>query len=185
MAIFGHQTEITVDVSPRLDIVIRNMEFVRRYTLSLLDDLTDDQWFWTPAESTDEFTTHIAWQTGHIAMAEYGLMLFRQRGRVRDVDSDLMSGQFRKLFLRGTQPQSDPGIYPKPAEILDVLDRVHHQMLREIPNFDGDQLDEPTEPPHAAFATRYGALLFAGDHEMIHAGQIGLLRRMMGKPSLR
>jgi hypothetical protein len=58
-------------------------------------------------------------------------------------------------------------------------------MKKEIVTFDGDQLDETIDPPHAAFATRYGALLFAGDHEMIHAGQIGMLRRLMGKEPLR
>ena len=43
-------------------------------------------------------------------------------------------------------------------------------MRVEIVGFDGDGLDEPVDAPHAAFATRYGALLFAGDHEMLHAG---------------
>ncbi len=121
---------------------------------------------------------------GHLAMSEYGLTLFRQRGR-QDVDSELMSGKFRKLFMRGTEPKADRDAYPSPTEIRQVLDRVHEQMRAEIADFDGDGLDDPVAAPHAAFATRYGALLFAGDHEMLHAGQIGLLRRLMGKPPLR
>ena len=185
MTIFVHETGVTAEISPRLETVVKNVEFARRYTLSLLEDLHDDDWFWSPSDSNEHFTTHIAWQAGHIAMAEYGLMLFRQRGRDREVDAELMSGKFRKLFLRGSEPQPDRSAYPEPQEILAVLDRVHQQVLKEIPNFDGEQLDEPTEAPHAAFATRYGALLFAGDHEMLHAGQIGLLRRLMGKPPLR
>ena len=87
--------------------------------------------------------------------------------------------------MRGTQPVTDRDAYPEPAEIIATLERVHAQMRREIPTFDGDQLDQPIGPPHAAFATRYGALLFAGDHEMIHSGQIGMLRRLMGKQPLR
>ena len=185
MTIFAHETGVTTDISSRLEIVVKNVEFARRYTISLLKDLTDDEWFWTPSDSSEKFTTHIAWQAGHIGMAEYGLLLFRQRGRDRDVDAALMSGKFRKLFLRGSEPQKDRDVYPTPQEILEVMDRVHRQVLIEIPNFDGEQLDEPTEPPHAGFATRYGALLFAGGHEMLHAGQIGLLRRLMGKDPLR
>lgn len=184
--IFDHQTELQTDVSQRLLTVVKNMEFARRYTLSLLHDLENDDWYWTPdSSSNSEFVTHIAWQAGHIAMAQYGLMLFRQRGREREIDSKLMSSKFRKLFMRGTQPINDPDKYPQPDEILDVMDRVHQQALKEIPSFDGDQLDEPTGAPHAAFATRYGALLFAGNHEMIHSGQIGMLRRLMGKEPLR
>jgi hypothetical protein len=185
MTIFAHETRVVANISPRLETVVKNVEFARRYTLLLLEDLTGDEWFWTPSDSSEKFTTHIAWQAGHIAMAEYGLMLFRQRGRDREVDATLMSGKFRKLFLRGSQPQPDRNLYPDPQEILDVMAKVHQQVLSEVPNFDGEQLDEPTEPPHAAFATRYGALLFAGGHELVHAGQIGLLRRLMGKAPLR
>ena len=58
-------------------------------------------------------------------------------------------------------------------------------MCQELPTFDDQDLDQPVDQPYAAFATRYGALLFAGHHEMLHAGQIGLLRRLMGKAPVR
>ena len=118
-------------------------------------------------------------------MSQYGLTLYQQRGRDREVDSKLMSSKVRKLFMRGTTPVADRDAYPAPSELLAVLDRVHKQMQTEIVTFTDDQLDEEIGPPHAAFATRYGALLFAGDHEMIHSGQIGMLRRLMGKEPLR
>lgn len=181
MAIFDHNIPIPEHVSQRLQIVWRNIEFARRYSLSLLADLDDDEWFFSP----DSVTTHIAWQAGHLAMSQYGLTLFRQRGRNLEVDRKLMSGKFRKLFMRGTQPSDCRTDYPPPAEILEVLDRIHEQMRMELPEFDDAELDEPAEAPHAAYATRYGALVFAANHEMLHAGQIGLLRRLMGKPPLR
>lgn len=178
---FEHQYNIPDHVSPRLAIALRHIEFARVYSKSLLTDLTDDQWFWTP----DSYTTHIAWQVGHLAMSEYGLTLFQQRGRDREIDKQLMSSKFRKLFMRGTEPIADREAYPEPGEILESLDRVHAQMRMEVADFSDEGLDEPVGPPHAAFATRYGALLFAGDHEMIHAGQIGMLRRLMGLEPLR
>lgn len=178
---FDHHYPNTEGVSERLSTAIRHIEFARNYSQSLLEGLSDDDWFWTP----DTFTTHIAWQVGHLAMSEYGLTLFQQRGRDLAVDKDLMSSKFRKLFMRGTTPVADREAYPAPSEILATLDRVHEQMRTEIVTFDGAQLDEPLGPPHAAYATRYGALLFAGDHEMIHSGQIGILRRLMGNPPLR
>ena len=178
---FEHQYTIADGVSEKLAIAIRHIEFARNYSRSLLDGLEDEDWFWSP----DQFTTHIAWQVGHLAMSEYGLTLFRQRGRDLGIDSQLMSSKFRKLFMRGTQPVADRSAYPEPSEILEVLDRVHTRMRIEIVGFDGPQLDEPLDPPHAAYATRYGALLFAGDHEMIHSGQIGMLRRLMGKDPIR
>ena len=167
-------------ISQRLKIVKQQMHSVRQYLFGMLDGLTEEDWFWTPQTPT----THILWQVGHIAMAQYGLTLFRQRGRA-DIDSELMSGKCRKVFMKGTIPDSDRTAYPKPDETLAMLTRVNKQMLEEIDGFDGPQLDEPVEPPHIAFATRYGALLFASHHEMLHVGQIGLLRRMMGKEPIR
>lgn len=178
-AIFEHDYALPKDLSPRLAIVMRQIEFARVYTLKMLEDLTDEDWFWAPPE----YPTHIAWQVGHIAMSEYGLTMFQQRGRLTE-DRELMSGKYRKLFLRGTEPNLDQAAYPSPSEILEVLDRVHQQMRIEVPTFE-DILDEEVGPPHAAYATKYGALLFTSNHEMLHAGQIGMLRRLMGKPPVR
>ena len=183
MSIFEHELSVSEPISQRLEIAVRQLEFVRRYTCSLLEDLTDDEWYWTPPNENG-FVTHIAWQCGHIAMAEYGLMLFRQRGR-HSVDASLMSGKFRKRFMRGTEPQADRSLYATPAEIREVMDKVHQQVLSEVAGFDGDALDEELEEPHAAFSTKYGSMLFASQHEMVHAGQIGMLRRLMGKVPLR
>lgn len=178
---FEHQYPIAEGLNGRIEIAIRRIEFARLYSLSLLEGLAPDDWFWMP----EQYPTHIAWQVGHLAMSEYGLTLFQQRGRDREVDAQLMSSKFRKMFMRGTSPSLDRESHPSPDEILGVLDKVHSQMRLEVPTFTDEELDQPLGPPTSAFATRYGALLFAGDHEMIHAGQIGMLRRLMGKPPLR
>ncbi|MEE2826238.1 MAG: DinB family protein [Planctomycetota bacterium] len=167
-------------ISERLEIAKQNIVSAREYTLTLLDGLDDEQWFWTPELSV----SHIAWQVGHLAMAQYGLTLFRQRGR-SDIDGSLIPNRFRKRVMKGTRPESDPEQYLPPGEILQVLHRVHEQMLLEIDQFDGPGLDEPLDQPYSGFATRYGSLLFAANHEMLHAGQIGLLRRLMGMPPIR
>lgn len=163
-----------------LDLALNQFQSARKYTLALIDGLTPEQWFWTPNPPI----SHIAWQVGHIAVAQYGLMLFRQRGRMPE-DADLMSGEFRKLFQKGSNPQVDSKAYPRPDEILAVFHRINEQALREAASFDPNALHEPTEPPHAGPATRLGSLMFAANHEMLHAGQIGLLRRLMGLTSLR
>ena len=165
-AIFEHNYALPEGLSPRLASVMRQIEFARNYTMTLLEDLTDDDWFWSPPE----YPTHIAWQVGHIAMSEYGLTMFQQRGRMSE-DMELMSGKFRKLFLRGTEPKLDAAAYPSPPEILEVLNRVHEQMRIEVPTFEAS-LDEEIGPPHAAYATKYGALLFASNHEMLHLSLI-------------
>ncbi len=166
--------------STRLDLAVAQIQFARQYTLSLLNDVPHEEWFQQPAIGI----SHIAWQVGHLAMAQYGLCLFRMRGR-QPVDTELMSSSFRKKFSKGTTPDPNPSANPAPQEIRDVLDRVYEQTMLELPQFDEQQLDEPLEEPFAAFPTKLGGLLFCSHHEMLHAGQIGLLRRLLGKTPIR
>ena len=167
-----------MDQAGRLELAIRQIEFSRQYTLSLLEDLTDQEWFAQPAGAE----THIAWQVGHLAMAEYGLCLFRVRGR-QEADLELMSSQFRKRFSRGSTPSAVR--QPPLDELRAVFQRVHAQTLAELPGYTATLLAEPIDEPYAVFANKMGALLFCSAHEMLHAGQIGLLRRQLGKPPLR
>jgi hypothetical protein len=46
-------------------------------------------------------------------------------------------------------------------------------------------LAEPLDEPYAVYPTKLGAIVFCAHHEMLHAGQIGLLRRLLGKPPIR
>lgn len=173
-------TQLVDRLDGRVEIAARHVLSARQYTMTLLDGLSEEEWFWSP----DPAVTHVAWQVGHLAFAQYGLMLFRQRGRATE-DQQLMSGRFRKTFAKGTTPSTDRSAYPDRGEIMETLNRIHGQAFVELATFSDADLDHPIDEPYAAFATRYGALLFAGDHEMLHAGQIGLLRRLMGKAPIR
>ena len=163
-----------------LEIARKQIEFARSYTLTLLQNLDDADWFRRPSA----VVTHLAWQIGHLAMAEYGLCLFRIRGR-RPEDLDLMSSKFRKQFSRGSQQEPDAANNPPPVEIRAVFDRVHQQALQEMAGDSAALLDEPAEEPRAVFESKLGALFFCSHHELLHAGQIGLLRRLLGKSPVR
>lgn len=164
----------------RLETAQKQIEFARQYTLQLIESVPEDRWFETPADAP----THLAWQVGHLAMAEYGLVLFRQRGR-QPVDTGLMSSAFRKRFGRGTTVSPDPADYPDLATIREVFEAVHRQAMAELPQFDPATLDDEIDLPYAGYPTKYGALLFCSHHEMLHAGQIGLLRRLLGLEPIR
>jgi hypothetical protein len=164
----------------RIEIVLKQIEFARGYTLSLLADVADADWFAMPPGAA----SHIAWQMGHIAMAEYGLCLFRQRGRQPE-DLELMTSTFRKQFSRGSVPEPDPAKNPSIGEIRSTFDRVHEQVLKELPLIVPSSLADPVDLPYAGYPTKFGALLLASHHEMVHAGQIGVLRRLLGKQPVR
>jgi len=166
--------------STRLQLVCQQIEFARSYTLSLLRDIDESDWFRQPSEGV----SHVAWQVGHLAMAQYGLALFRMRGR-RPEDTELMSSRFRKKFSKGSTP--DPVVENNPSanEIREVFHRVYTRVLAELPQYPDSELDDPVDEPYAIRPTKLGGLYFCAAHEMMHAGQIGLLRRLLGKETIR
>lgn len=164
-----------------LEAAIRQIRTARLYTKDMLRQLDDDDWFRQPHEGI----THIAWQVGHIAVAKYGLELKYLRGEA-DGDADLISPEFLKQFGRGSVPVTEPMAYPSMSHIQSVLDCVHEQVLREVCELAEDVLNDPIDgPPHPMLITRLGALHWCAQHEFIHAGQIGLLRRLLGAEPLR
>jgi len=162
-----------------LETIISQICTARGYTKSLLEDLSEADWFRQPQEGV----THLAWQVGHLTAGEYSLTMVRIRGRTGE-DAELISDRFLEQFGRGSAPDPDPGKYPPPAEILRVFDGVHEQFLEESKGFSEQLLAEPTDPPHPMFSTKLGAVSFCPLHEMVHAGQIGLLRRLLGRQPL-
>lgn len=164
-----------------LALAIQQIQFARTYTLSLLGGIEDSEWFAMPPQAP----THLAWQMGHVAMAQYGLCLFRLRGR-QEIDTELMTSSFRKLFSKGSTPDADAGKYPPPAEIRGTFDRVYQQVMQELPQVSEASLTEPVDMPYVeGFPNKLGAILFCSHHEFLHAGQIGLIRRLLGKQPVR
>jgi hypothetical protein len=157
----------------RLQFAVEQIVFARNYTLGLLDQTNTDDWFRMPPLSV----THVGWQLGHIAFSEYRLALWRIRGP-QPQDDVLFSPEFKRLFGANSVPEVNSPF--STDELRAVLDRVHEQVLRELPGLDEAELDQPVPHPHPFAKTKLLALLWCAHHEMLHAGQIGLLRRHLG-----
>lgn len=163
-----------------INIATKNLDFARQYTLSLLEDIQDDQWFRMPEGSI----THLAWQVGHLAMAEYALTMLRIRGK-EPSDREFMSNDFFRRFQKGTQPDADPTTYPAIEDILKTFHAVHARAMEELAGYADADLQESLPAPVALFENKLGSIFFCSNHEMLHAGQIGVLRRLLGKAPVR
>lgn len=159
---------------------IGQLRFARNYTLELLESVPHDRWFEIPTG----LPTNIAWQVGHLAVSQYGLLMFRIRGR-KPEDLELIPGRFRKAYGRETVPSSDPSGQPSPDELTERLAKVFELGMSEIATVEPEVLLEPVDMPYAAYPIKLGAILFCPLHEHIHAGQIGLVRRGLGLEPVR
>jgi hypothetical protein len=159
----------------RLKIALERIKFSREYSLRMLELIPQSEWFRMPAPSV----THIGWQVGHLAMAEYRLAIERIRGPRPD-DDNLISPEFLKLFGKGSVPDPDASRYPSPSDIRGVLDRVHTQAMRELPELPEAEWDAAPVKPHSLAKTKFECLFWCAHHEMLHTGQMGLVRRLLG-----
>jgi hypothetical protein len=167
-------------VSTLLRGTIEQIQFARTYTLSLLEEVPRERWFEIPAG----LPSNIAWQAGHLAVSQYGLLMFRVRGR-RPEDLDLIPGKFRKAYSRQTTPNSDPANQPSPYALIERLAQIHELALAELSEVPPEVLLEEVDRPWAAWPNKLGAIMFCPLHEHIHAGQIGLIRRALGLDPIR
>ncbi len=160
---------------------VAGIRMARAYTTDLLNHIPDEVWFRIPQAGV----SHVAWQAGHLAVCQYALALKRTRGEKPD-DAQLAPPELFTAFGKGSTPQTDAGLYPSVPELRSLLQRIHEQTLTELETMDDDFVAQPTgDPPHPMFRTKIGALQWSAQHEFLHAGQIGLLRRQLGEGWLR
>lgn len=160
----------------RLTEALGQIDFARRYTRERMETVPLAEWFSIPPGGV----TNMAWQVGHLAMAEYRLCLERLRPRT-PADAELISDDMLRSFARDSVPvtSADSGFCAE--EIRSVFDRVHARVLEELPGYSDADLDLPPLKPHPLFQTRIAGLRYAPLHEMIHCGQIAIIRRMLGQ----
>ena len=160
--------------------IIYHLERTRVLTLRLVERIPHDKWFEMPMS-----VSHVAWNVGHIATAEYFLGLVFTRGQ-REEDSRFIPENYGELFGYNSVVVPDADVYPSPSEIMDTLDAVHRQVLVEARDMPSSSLDEPCLflegefDHHPIFERKGGALEWIAYHEHVHMGIIGLIRREMG-----
>lgn len=169
-----------ISATSRLELAIERIRRSRGFVQMFLNDLSPAEWHWSPPQ----YTTHVGWQVGHLAVAQYNLCLRRVRGRTT-ADEAIISDRFIEAFKLGSKPAAEPWQGPPLDEIKRVFDAVHQQSLAELTGRSDAELDVPVEQPHPVFSTKLGAVEWCPLHEMVHAGQIAMLRRLMGKAPLR
>jgi uncharacterized damage-inducible protein DinB len=86
-----------------------------------------------------------------------------------------------KLFSMGSKPTSDPDNYPPAAEVLDVM-RERRAVILEIlaKQSDADLAAAPPDGPTDFWPDLGSIYEMIPWHEMLHAGQVTMVRRALG-----
>jgi hypothetical protein len=152
----------------------------RRWLNLLLADFAGDNWTYQPAPGVQ----HALWICGHLASSQNTLLFQRCLGR------DELDASFCRHFTPGSPVQSAAQYdWPDADTVLAIMADMHEKTLGAVRGLSDVLLAEPafgkngTKHPH--YDTKLGAISHLDRHEAFHAGQVAMLRRLLGKGFLR
>mgnify|MGYP006274528363 CR=1 FL=1 len=146
-----------------------------RYVLtSYIEDFTDEDLL---ARSISD-AHHAAWQLGHLISSEY-----RMIKAIKPEIPELLNSEFIQMhdkanaFTPGTQH------FATKKEYLALLSVVRSTTREVLQSFSEQQLSEPGPEFMRSYAPTIGSVFTSiGSHELMHAGQLAVIRRKLGKP---
>lgn len=156
------------------------LDGTRDWTLKLIADLRGDDWDFAPAPGL----AHPTWTLGHLAVSQDVLIHMCCLGQ-----SILPAGFAAHFPMGGPIASTREHAYPPLAEIRAVMDDIHTRTLAAVRGVSDALLTEPAFGKDGALHPHYkdkrGAIGHADRHEAFHAGQLALIRRLVGKTFLR
>ena len=143
-------------------------------TNMLLDDLSDAEIMQRPAPGAN----HIAWQLGHLVSS------LRFFGEMIKPDSmpPLPDG-FAEQHDKETAGSDDPAAFLSKDEYVKLLDEQRLALLGLLDSLQDDDLQADAPEQIRDYAPKVIDMIgLTAEHEMMHSGQISVLRRKLGKP---
>jgi hypothetical protein len=162
----------TTTHSATLENGLGALAFARRYTDGLLSDIPEDQFLFQPIPGAN----HTLWVMGHLALTD-DLFLATLDGRSRTCPES-----WDGLFGMGSEPTGDAGVYPPVGEVRAKYEEMREQLLAWFGDMSDEDLARKLPDDWQVFAENQGVLMsnLAG-HELIHDGQLTVIRKALGK----
>jgi hypothetical protein len=122
---------------------------------------------------------HIAWQLGHLIVAERFLV---ERGLPGMMD-ELPAG-FADRHKKSTAASDNASDFLSKEEYLELAKKVRANTLRVAESLEPADFDKPASGGPPFVKTVGDAFLFISGHWLMHAGQWAVIRRKLGRPPL-
>ena len=160
------------------DQMIESRNFINR----LISEIPQDLWYIIP-DNTD---SNLAWQIGHIMMAQNFHAITVITGRNEKVNELIPVVQYNKIFNgMGTLHRSVEKDLIPTVQLKEQFDTVHKICIDNLDDLSDDILDNKLEPipfKHPVANVKYEALSWCFKHEMWHAAEMEAIKRDLGHP---
>jgi uncharacterized damage-inducible protein DinB len=143
---------------------------LQRYTA----DLTPQEYLHRPAEKAN----CAAWTIGHLALSDRNLL---KRFGVTDLPA--LPDGFEKRFSRDAGcPQADD--FGDVSNLMNVFNEHRALLIETVRRATPEQLNAKLDKPFPMFSTLGEMVNFMSAHTAMHAGQVTIIRRSLGRPPL-
>jgi len=147
------------------------LEASRRMLHMFVNDLTAEERRFRPRPEAN----CIDWLVGHLVLTE------QRFHTVFAAKSTPLPEGFAATFGRDEVATRRPD-YGDTSGLMALFDEQRNITIDRVCAFTQEELIVPLMTPHPRFATLGEAAIFCSLHVTMHAGQMSMIRRMMGKP---
>jgi uncharacterized damage-inducible protein DinB len=119
-----------------------------------------------------------AWIVGHLVLTERSALK-----RVGVTELPPLPDGFETRFARDeAAPKADD--YGDVSVLMPLFERHRAMLIDRVKQMPPEALGEPLPKPHPMFSTLGEAVNFIAVHVAMHAGQLTIIRRSLGRPPL-
>ena len=156
------------------DVIAHSLSFSQAMMHRYIDDLKPQDYLHRATPNGN----CVAWLIGHLVLTDRSALK-----NMGVTELPALPDGFEKRFSRDEGcPQA--GDFGEVTSLLPLLDKHHALLIDAVKRAPAEIFDKPLEKPHALFKTVGEFCNFIALHVIMHAGQVTMLRRSMGKPPL-
>ncbi len=154
------------------DAIAQSITNAEKLISRFAEDLSAQEYLHRPAPAAN----CVAWLLGHLTLSNRSAMK-----RLGVTNLPPLPDNFEQRFGRGdaAPAASDFG---DTTQLLPLSRASFEQLAAAVRSADAALLHLPLDQPHPMFDTIGGAMNFMAIHAAMHAGQMSIIRRSLGRP---
>jgi hypothetical protein len=158
------------------DAIKLNLNTANMICQSYLADLSDSDLLVRPVPGAN----HIAWQLGHLLVAEQGMMELAFPGSM-----PALPAGFSERYTNDTCKLDSASAFHTKDEYLKIAQQLRTATVQQLDKVSDADLDKPAPEKYREWLKSIGELFsLQGSHWMMHGGQWAIVRRKLGKKPL-
>jgi len=156
------------------EAILSNLHTARYITTSYLGDLNDADLLVRPVAAAH----HTAWQLGHLIVSEHQML-----NGVKPGSAPALPNGFAAKHEKSAASNNQLSDFCTKETYLSVMHELREATIATLSQLTPEALSQPGPEAMRAYAPKVGSVFLSiGNHELMHSGQIAVVRRVLGKP---